>query len=180
LELLSLQPVKLVIRPAEAWHTTASTAGNIIVVNWLNSAGIIGLIAAAGIVMRRRLAGFTFTRQQLDRRGATSPLSAVSQVTTADESGKAREHSPHRLVILYRRIIALIQTVLGIVFSPQQTMREYLAVVLPGLGPVGGVFKELTYKVERLLYSRWEPTADESSRLDDVARKVEGHLGKPI
>lgn len=177
LELLGSQTVKVAVTPVEPWHSTASATGNIIVVNWLNLAGIIGLIAVLGVALRRRLRGFVLNRPQFAGRRAVPPMPTTPPAIIVEETKNAAEHPPHRLITWYRRTVAIIQRVIGVAYTPQQTMREYLALVLPRLGPAGSIFAELTYKVERLLYSSWEPTAEESSRLDGIARQLEGHLG---
>jgi len=177
-ELLGSQTVKVAVAPAEPWHSTASATGNIIVVNWLNLAGIIGLMAVLGVALRRRLGGFVLNRPRFAGHRAVPPVPTAVPAIIVEGTKNAVEHPPHRLVVWYRRTVAIIQRVIGVVFGPQQTMREYLAAVLPRLGPAGSMFAELTYKVERLLYSSWEPTDEESSRLDRITRQLEGHLEK--
>ncbi|MCD5413233.1 MAG: DUF4129 domain-containing protein, partial [Dehalococcoidia bacterium] len=78
-----------------------------------------------------------------------------------------------RIVGWYRRVVRLLLQVFHLVFSPSQTLREFLREVSPRLGPAAGFFEELTRLVERALYSPRKPTEEEAGRGEEISRQVE-------
>jgi hypothetical protein len=70
----------------------------------------------------------------------------------------------------------LILRISSTVFRPQQTLREFAREQSGVLGIAARYFVELTGLVERLLYSRYEPTREDEWRGNALAHTIEEEL----
>ncbi|MCL0093952.1 DUF4129 domain-containing protein [Dehalococcoidia bacterium] len=182
LELIGSQSLRVQVIPREPWHSAEISTESLFVVNWVNSGGILLGLLALGILAQSRARRFALPRrrkdgqsrlqtpdfrlQTSDSRLQTSDFRLSPDALPAGEPGS-------RIVGWYRRVVRLLLQVFHLVFSPSQTLREFLREVSPRLGPAAGFFEELTRLVERALYSPRKPTEEEAGRGEEISRQVE-------
>ncbi|MCL0073697.1 DUF4129 domain-containing protein [Dehalococcoidia bacterium] len=182
LELIGSQSLRVQVIPREPWHSAEISTESLFVVNWVNSGGILLGLLALGILAQSRARRFALPRRRKDgQSGVQSPESRVGagdfRLQTPD-SRLSPDALPagepgSRIVGWYRRVVRLLLQVFHLVFSPSQTLREFLREVSPRLGPAAGFFEELTRLVERALYSPRKPTEEEAGRGEEISRQVE-------
>ncbi|MCL0063693.1 DUF4129 domain-containing protein [Dehalococcoidia bacterium] len=182
LELIGSQSLRVQVIPREPWHSAEISTESLFVVNWVNSGGILLGLLALGILAQSRARRFALPRrrkdgqsrlqtpdfrlQTPDSRLQTPDFRLSADALPAGEPGS-------RIVGWYRRVVRLLLQVFHLVFSPSQTLREFLREVSPRLGPAAGFFEELTWLVERALYSPRKPTEEEAGRGEEISRQVE-------
>ncbi|MCL0092177.1 DUF4129 domain-containing protein [Dehalococcoidia bacterium] len=182
LELIGSQSLRVQVIPREPWHSAEISTESLFVVNWVNSGGILLGLLALGILAQSRARRFALPRRRKDgQSGVQTPDSRLqtpdSRLQTPDfrlspDALPAGEPGS-RIVGWYRRVVRLLLQVFHLVFSPSQTLREFLREVSPRLGPAAGFFEELTRLVERALYSPRKPTEEEAGRGEEISRQVE-------
>ncbi|MCL0057412.1 DUF4129 domain-containing protein, partial [Dehalococcoidia bacterium] len=189
LELIGSQSLRVQVIPREPWHSAEISTESLFVVNWVNSGGILLGLLALGILAQSRARRFALPRRRKD--GQSRLQTPDSRLQTSDfrlQTPDSRLQTPDfrlsadalpagepgsRIVGWYRRVVRLLLQVFHLVFSPSQTLREFLREVSPRLGPAAGFFEELTRLVERALYSPRKPTEEESQRGEEISRQVE-------
>ncbi len=181
----------LVVRvsPREPWHTPLVASRPLLMVNIVTAGIILAVLAAIGTylptVLRRRL-GVLVRRQARPAAtvAATQPAAVnrdssavpVPVVESAIEKVEVGSGERHRIIGWYRRVVRLILKVTRTVFPPQQTLREFAREQSGRLGFAARYFVELTGIVERLLYSRYEPTEEDESRSHTLSHNIEEEL----
>ncbi|MCL0078949.1 DUF4129 domain-containing protein, partial [Dehalococcoidia bacterium] len=182
LELIGSQSLRVQVISREPWHSAAISTESLFVVNWVNSGGILLGLLALGILVQRRARRFELPRRRKD--GQSRLQTPDSRLQTPDSRLQAPDfrlsadalpagEPGSRIVGWYRRVVRLLLQVFHLVFSPSQTLREFLREVSPRLGPAAGFFEELTRLVERALYSPRKPTDEEAQRGEEISRQVE-------
>ncbi|MCL0084383.1 DUF4129 domain-containing protein, partial [Dehalococcoidia bacterium] len=182
LELIGSQSLRVQVIPREPWHSAEISTESLFVVNWVNSGGILLGLLALGILAQSRARRFALPRRRKDGQ------SGVQRQESRVGAGDFRLQTPDfrlspdalpagepgsRIVGWYRRVVRLLLQVFHLVFSPSQTLREFLREVSPRLGPAAGFFEELTRLVERALYSPRKPTEEEAGWGEEISRQVE-------
>jgi hypothetical protein len=90
----------------------------------------------------------------------------------------AQDRGQPRNIILawYRFVVGVIRVVTRVMLKPQQTLREFAGESNRVLGPAAKYFLELTKMVERLLYSRYQPTDEDAGKSRKLSRDIEEEL----
>ncbi len=180
-ELIGSQSIDIKVTPDEPWHAQVSSSPGLFVVNWFNSGGIVILLVVLGVVVRRRLRGFTLPgRRKSEEPLAPSPVAPAPARAGYISAEELPTGGPgKRIVGWYQRVVRLLVTVLGLGFGPSHTLREFLREATPRLGPVAALFEELTRFVERILYAGHQPTDKEAKRVEEISREVEENVKGP-
>ena len=107
----------------------------------------------------------------------TYSQATATPVSTAQISDAPKEPRD-RIFYWYRLVARLLATITRTLLGPQKTLREFARESSENLGAASKYFIELTGMVERLLYSRHNPTeadAEKSKKLsNDVAEGLKG------
>lgn len=142
--------------PQEPWHQPVESRATLLVVNllvpaiWLASVGIALSLAIVLRRLRREMPAMELASAQLRQ----SPAAA----THTEHFVVAGRAGPRLLVLrLYYRAVVLLQTVLGVAFRPDMTLREYQTAVARLIPGVRDVFFRLTSLGEHALYAGREP-----------------------
>ncbi len=179
LTLVGSQTLRVSATPSEPWHRTGSSAINLLLISPINIAGL-----ALALVL-----SLYFGVYQMKRRRLTLPVAAHPQpapvpfgneepVRQAEPAHTEPKGSPGAILIaLYRTVLKLVQGLTTVVLRPSYTLREFVQECAPTLGPLTGYFQELTLMIEKLLYSRYEPTEKDvkdgrhlSDRIEEASR----------
>ncbi len=176
--IIGSQDLMVRVTPDEPWFSSFRTAKKILLLNLITIITAVIILAVAGVYLpgriKRILTNVTYRRPR--------PLMPVIEpeqvpeysgvaVLTPDEV-KKEEKSPveprERIIHWYRIIIGIVQRISKSILQPQQTLREYVAGKSGIFGPAADYLMQFTVLVEKLLYSRYVPTAadvDNSERL---------------
>lgn len=174
-ELIGSQALRILVLPQEPWNSAATLSTKLLLVNWVNSGGVLLLLLGLALLVRRRLRRLGLPRRVEKPSIVPQVVEEVRPAVGLVEDLPAGE--PHRRILgWYERIARLIQRALKLSFRPQQTLREFLREVSPYLGPAAGLFAELTYLTERLLYSRYRPSEEDARRSEILSKQLEERL----
>jgi hypothetical protein len=179
------QDMVVQVLPREPWHRPLVTTRSLLMVNVVNCGGIIVILALFSIllpvVLRRRLR--TYTEAPVAPVVAITPYRpapAYSQEVTLPvikRPGVQDRGQPRNVILAwYRFVVGVIRVVTRVMLKPQQTLREFASESHRILGPAAKYFLELTKMVERLLYSRYQPTAEDAGESRKLSRNIEEEL----
>ncbi len=175
LELIGTQALRVWVLPQEPWNSAATLSTSLFLVNWVNSGGVLFLLLGLVILVRRRLRRLGLPRRVEKPSTISRVVEEVRPAVRLAEDLPAGE-PPRRILGWYWRVVRLIQQVIRVTFRPQQTLREFLREVSPYLGSAAGLFAELTGLVEKLLYSRHQPTEEDARHSEAVSKQIEERL----
>ncbi|MBI2852966.1 MAG: DUF4129 domain-containing protein [Chloroflexi bacterium] len=174
------QSLEWEITPQEPWHAPLSITGNLFTVNVINSGSFIVIIALLGVYLPRQLRKKFGLEMQVGRKPAVSPHPTPSPQTAATNSqtpvafaiDEASQGPRGRILGLYRLVLGLLQRLTKTLLPPQQTLREFADSHSKALGPFARHFLELSRTVERLLYSRHQPTEEEVRKSEQLTHDI--------
>jgi hypothetical protein len=178
--LLGIMTLNIQVEPQEPWNAPVTVNKNIFMINFINTGAILAALALMGLILSRRLGKWYAARQGLTVqprmmvKQAVQPAAVLlrSDQDAAPGQNEAWETLPkkaHRYTVLYWYQVALelVQRITGLVFRPNQTLREYDRESSRKLGATAGYFHNLIMLVEKVLYSRYK------SRLEDEEKARE-------
>ena len=185
LGVIGWQDMAVQVLPQEPWHSPLFTTRRLLMVNMVNCGGIIVILVALSILLplmlRRRLR--TYVAAPVAPVVAVTsyrPAPAYSQEVTLPVIKRlgAPDGGQPRNVILawYRFVVGVIRVVARVMLKPHQTLREFAGESNRLLGPAARYFLELTKMVERLLYSRYQPTEEDAGKSRQLSRDIEEEL----
>jgi hypothetical protein len=171
--------------PQEPWHRPLITTRSLFMVNMVNCAGILIILVALGILLpvllRRRL--ITYKEEPVAPVVAITsylPAPVYSQKVTLPvikRPGLQDQGQPRNVILAwYRFMVGVIRVVARVMLKPQQTLREFAGESHRMLGPAARYFLELTKMVERLLYSRYQPTEEDAGKSRKLSHDIEDEL----
>jgi hypothetical protein len=94
----------------------------------------------------------------------------------AKENGETHREPRDKILYRYRFVVRIVQRITKILLKPQQTLREFAGESSGVLGVVSKYLLELTRMVERLLYSRYQPTEEDAEKSRQLSHDVEEGL----
>lgn len=182
LGLFGSQTIAIQVIPKEAWNAPLVTSISLMMVNWVNCAGVLIVMVLISIylpsILRRRL-GLYWKRRKSPSVEISHPedIPVYSQAAFVPSRAELETQEPRdRIFNWYRLLVRLIQAVTKALLRPQQTLREFAGESTKMLGPVSKYFMELTRMVERLLYSRYKPTDEDAEKSKQLTTDVEEGL----
>jgi len=183
--LLGWRDLKIDGVPEEPWHAPFSTTRRLFTINIINCAIFGAIIVFLGIYLpgrlRKRLGvSAPRTARPVVTTAPPDPAPAYSQVVTAaasvEESNEASGEPRNRILYWYRRAVRLLAGITKLLLGPQQTLREFAYANSKILGPGAKYFIKLTKMVERLLYSQYQPTEEDTQQSQQLSRTIEEGL----
>jgi hypothetical protein len=179
------QDMTMQVLPREPWHSPLVTTRRLLMVNMVNCGGIIVILVALSIllpaILRRRLR--TYVAAPVAPVVAVTPYQpapAYSQEVTLPvikRPGAPDGGQPRNVILAwYRFVVGVIRVVARVMLKPQQTLREFAGESSRLLGPAAKYFLELTRLVERLLYSRYQPTEEDAGKSRQLSHDIEEEL----
>lgn len=177
------QDMQIQVIPHEPWHAVSSTTRNIVMINMASSGILLIILIGLGFLAQSRLRQKRKAARSAPRTGSVTeaPQPAFAHSPTAIISTKGGEipREPRgKIFYLYRQAVRLIQSVTGALFSPQQTLREFLRENRSLLGPAARFFEGLTNMTERLLYSGYQPTEQDTTASEHAYHDMEKEIKK--
>jgi hypothetical protein len=180
-DLLGDQPITVNLQPQEPWNAPLSTTRNIFLINIINCSVILLVLIIFGLYLPRRL------KKRLgispgDKVGLSEP---VLQVTVkaeqaGDSTDAARRDEPepqektaNPVIYWYRLTLKVVQNLTGLMLKPQRTLREYARDVSRVIGPASKHFMDLTFIVERMLYSKQRPSQHDIEKSQQLSQKLQ-------
>ncbi|MCJ7744233.1 MAG: DUF4129 domain-containing protein [Dehalococcoidales bacterium] len=179
LGIVGTQDLTIEVVPAEPWHAPLVVTRQILMVNVVNCASILVVLLLLGVYLPSRL------RRRL---GAYAPRKAPPPTTTelprpapaasGDLTDSIPEDSveggePRRQVIYwYHFVTNLLARAAKAILKPQQTLREFAQECSRVLGPAANYFMVLTRILERILYSDYEPTAEDVEKSKQLSLTI--------
>jgi len=175
LSLAGPQELTIVIRPAEPWYTPLEVKRWTLAVNPLSLALIALVSVLLGLLVFRR------TRDSGRRPGqgvfpskAGPPEPLISAITPRRkyEFDSIRD----RIVSAYLTVLRTVERVTGVSMAPQDTVREFLDMIITRLPVTIKPLVELTTVVENALYSARELDENIASRAELLADTIQQEL----
>ena len=174
------QELSVSVDPVEPWQDSFVKRTSVFVVNPFN----IGLLSTAfisvGIVFYSRFSASRSKARRMKKEGR-SPVGKKESVKMGVEDFSvlpSRNFSgvKGRIADAYVRALRSVESYTGVSLSSDMSLREFLVVADPKLDKVSLYFGELTFLVERLLYSDYRPhkkkALDAELWADNVVRLV--------
>jgi hypothetical protein len=179
------QDLAIQVLPQEPWHAPLVTIRTVLMVNMINSGGILAILIFLGIYLpgrlRRRLGAYpgraarpAIATAQLEPTPTYS--GRVSALTSTEASDEAGGEPRDRILRWYRLVVRLLQGITKAWLGPQQTLREFATESSRVLGPAAKYFAERTIMVERLLYSPHRPTEEDVGKSEQLSHTIEEEL----
>jgi hypothetical protein len=184
-DLIGSEQVEIRVLPKEPWHAPLITTRSLVVVNVLNLSGLIALLVLLGIYVPAQLRKrFGLYRERRVRPAPQvvrpKPMPAYSDGANVpaptEDLGEPTGEPRERILYWYRLIVRLIQRITRVFARPQQTLREYVREAVPVRGPIARYLGEFTRIVERLFYSRYEPTEGDLEKIKGLPHNIEEEL----
>jgi hypothetical protein len=184
-DLIGSEQVEIRVLPKEPWNAPLITMRSLVVVNVLNLSGLIIILVLLGIYvpaqLRKRYGLYRGRRvrpvPQVVRPEPTPAYSdGVNVPGPTEDLGEPTGEPRERIMYWYRLVVRLIQGITRVFARPQQTLREYVREAVPVLGPIARYLGEFTRIVERLFYSRYEPTEGDLEKIKGLPHNIEEEL----
>jgi hypothetical protein len=178
LGIVGSQDLTVQVLPAEPWHAPLVVTRPILMVNIVNCAGILVVLLVLGVYLpsrlRRRLGTYAPRKAPSPTTELPRPVPAASGDLTdsiPEDSGEGGE--PRRQVVYwYRFVTNLLARAAKAMLKPQQTLREFAQECSRILGPAANYFMALTRILERILYSDYEPTAEDIEKSKQLSLTI--------
>jgi hypothetical protein len=177
--LLGSQDITFIVQPQDPWNTPLTVTRSIFLVNIISCVILLGVLIFLGFYLPRKVRIWIGAAElKPSEPEKTIVLSMpVYQQTPVMTFRKTADESEDPLALLfnwYRAVLNLVQANSRGVLKPQQTLREYAKENGSRLGPSGKYFLEFTLLIEKLLYSRRQPSADDIEK----GRKLSGNFSQ--
>jgi hypothetical protein len=180
LGIVGSQGLTVLVEPTEPWYAPLTITRPILVVNVVNSTGIIIAFVVLGIYLPSRL------RKRL---GASAPRRALPIVDSplappvsvdlmngiSNSSGIDGEPSS-KVMYWYRQAASLVVRITRAALKPQQTLREFALDSQGVLGTMAKHFMTLTRILERVLYSHYQPTTGDIEQSKQLSLTIKERL----
>jgi len=156
------QELSVSVDPVEPWQDSFVKRTSVFVVNPFN----IGLLSTAfisvGIVFYSRFSASRSKARRMKKEDRPSPDSKKESMKMGIEDFSvlpSRNFSgvKGRIADAYVRALRSVESYTGVSLSSDMSLREFLVIADPKLNKVSLYFGELTFLVERLLYSDYRP-----------------------
>ncbi len=183
LDLFGSEQLRVEVIPREPWNEPVIVTRNVFVVNVVNCAGLLVVLVVLAVYVPGRL------KRRLGRHSKASyephPLDPVpvysteaaptgmSEEAMGEPVGKPRE----RILRWYLLALKVVQRIARVSARPDQTLREFARETASAIGPLADRFAEFTRIVERLLYSRHEPSEEDAERIKSLSKNIEKGVG---
>jgi hypothetical protein len=184
-DLIGSEQVEIRVLPKEPWNAPLITTRSLVVVNVLNLSGLITILVLLGIYvpakLRKRFGLYTSRRiRPAPKVIRPEPMPAYSDGANVpaptEDFGEPTGEPRERILYWYRLVVRLIQRITRVFARPQQTLREFVREAVPVLGPIARYLGEFTRIVERLFYSRYEPTEGDLEKIKGLPHNIEEEL----
>jgi len=179
--LIGSQDLSIEAFSQKPWYAPLASTRSVTMVNMVNCGGLLVCLVLLSMYLprwlRKKLGVY---RKKKVRLVTPAPLPEVlpvySQSTTTPDStednSEVRGEPRARIFYGYRLVLKLVQRVTMAFCPTQQTLREFAIEAGKKLGPAGGYFVELTRMVERLLYSKYEPTEEDAEKGRQLSKSI--------
>jgi len=186
---IGLQDLVIQVLPQEPWHAPLNATRSVLVVNWVNSSAFVAILLFFSIYLpgrlKRRLGAYT--RRSVRQEIPTAPpelapvyTEMVTTLAVTKESKEIIGEPRDRILYWYRLVVRLLQRITQVLLGPQQTLREFAEESNRVLGLAAKYFSELTKMVEKLLYSRYNPTEGDVESSRHLSNKIEEETKQPV
>ncbi len=174
--LFGSQELEIKVLPQQLWHAPLNVTKNILVINVINCSITIIILIFLGIFLSLRLKKSIKKYQREKILALTRPVPIeIKPVYTVEKEVPVKGRTvKSRLLQLYMGIVGLILRITHTKLKPEQTMREFSEEHSTFLGEAAKYFMEFTRLIEKLFYSSYEPSSDDSEtgkKLYDVIKK---------
>jgi hypothetical protein len=183
LGLVGSQDLAIQILPSEPWHEPLVITKPLLVVNVVNCAGVLVILIVLGVYLPSRLTkrlGVYAPRKAPPPTPPElpQPLPVVSRdITDGIPEGGQESGDPRRQVVYwYHFVTGLLARMAKAVLKPQQTLREFSQECSRILGPAANYFMALTKILERIIYSDYQPTAEDAEQSKQLSLTIREKL----
>lgn len=183
--MIGSQDLVVQVLPQEPWHAPLNMTYRVLMVNVVNCSALVAVLLFLGVYLPSKLR----KRLGIYPRRIARPAIASAQpglipaytekitiLTSTQESDEASREPRNRIFYWYRLVMRLLQGITKVSLRPQQTLREFARDSSRVLGPMAKYFIELTRIVERLLYSRYQPTEADAEKSQQLSHNIEEGL----
>jgi hypothetical protein len=184
--LFGSQSLEFMAIPQEPWQATLTTLHKIMTVYIVNCGAFFFILVILGVILPRRIKFRPWTGLKKKPKELTTsqpellPVPSVSATSNIAPNHDNQDISePHsRLFYWYRIVIQLIQRASGVLFKPNQTLREFVRDASRATGSSSKFILEFTRIIEKVLYSPYKVTEDDAKSGAQLAQKVQESLKK--
>ena len=184
--LFGSQSLEFMVIPQEPWQATLTTSHKVMTVYVVNCGVFFFILVLLGLILPRRIRfriGINTKKKPeevLIAQREPTPASSTSIINNILPSYDNQDMSePHsRLFYWYRIVIQLIQRVSGVLFKPNQTLREFVRDASRATGSASKYILEFTRMIEKVLYSPYKVTEDDAKSSEQLAHTVQESLKK--
>jgi hypothetical protein len=183
--LLGSQGMTLQVKPQEPWNAAMTITRKFFLINYFNFVLILIVFLALRFYLPRRFKNWFKDLPRKPNRlpGLVSPERTAGYTQKADiapkiKESREKEETANSVLYWYRIALKLVQTVTKVIIKPQQTLREYCKEASPALGPLGRYFLELTYLLEKRLYSKLPPDASDVEKSRQLVMEIQKETGR--
>ena len=181
LTLIGNESVSIQVQPQEPWNKPLSTSRNIFLINIMNTSILVVLVLVLSVYLPRRFrkwfGAYVGKRTALPQVVPSEPMLVYTESNklhnTQEEETEGDEEKTNPLLYWYRAALQLVQKLTRTFLKPQQTLREYGSEVSRKLGPVGKYFIELTYLIEKRLYSHSQLGEEDVAKGKELAQNLQ-------
>ena len=184
LDLFGSEQLRVEVIPREPWNEPLIVTRNVFVVNVVNCGGLLVILVFLAIYvpsrLKRRLGGVFKAPARGPQPSQPAPVyntEATSPGTSEEVMGEPVGKPRDRILRWYLLVLKLVQRITRLTPRPNQTLREFTRETESALGPLADRFMEFTRMVERLLYSRHEPSEEDAERTRSLSENIEKGLG---
>jgi hypothetical protein len=174
--IVGTQNLTVLVEPIEPWYAPLAMSQPILVVNLVNSSGIVVVLIVLGIYLPSRLRrrfGMPVPKKSLPPVATPlAPAPSVAALAIAPLRGRGDIGAESQVMYWYHQAAEIVARIARTALKPQQTLREFAFETRQALGPAAVFFMTLTKLLERILYSRQRSTGGDVERIRQLSLDI--------